>query len=464
MAMNERALAAQILNDVLPLKKGQVHNGRSLSALLPKTIAKYPEADRPLLQELCFGVCRWFIRLDKIASQVTHHPFKTRDSDIHALLLVGIYQILYLRVPDHAAISETVEATRQMDKAWAAKVINGTLRRLQREKSELEQSLPDNLTVQAAHPKWLVDMIKAAWPEQAERIVSNNNTQAPMTIRVNPRHNQRESYLQQLKQKGIHAKLCEFSTCGIQLDKPCSVEKLPGFAQGHCFVQDEAAQLSATLLDVQPGDRVLDACAAPGGKTTHIAELQPDLKALVALDADEQRVIRIHENLQRLALTAEVHAQSLEDFTKQYLQPKADDDTIEDASDNNNDHKNDTPLFDRILLDAPCSAVGVIRRHPDIKWLRKRTDINALAETQLMLLKTAWTLLAPGGTLLYATCSILPHENERVVNAFLAEQNDAKEQVLDVTWGQPASVGVQLLPQKDGHDGFYYAKLVKAGG
>ncbi|OUS05594.1 16S rRNA (cytosine(967)-C(5))-methyltransferase [Gammaproteobacteria bacterium 42_54_T18] len=446
-----------MLNDVLPLKKGQVHNGRSLSALLPKTLTKYPDADRPLLQELCFGVCRWFIRLDKIASLVTHHPFKTRDSDIHALLLVGIYQILYLRVPDHAAISETVEATRQMDKAWAAKVINGTLRRLQREKNELEQSLPDNLTVQSAHPKWLVDMIKAAWPEQAERIVSNNNTQAPMTIRVNPRHNQRESYLQQLKQKGIQAKLCEFSTCGIQLEKACSVEKLPGFDQGHCFVQDEAAQLSAKLLDAQPGDRVLDACAAPGGKTTHIAELQPDLTALVALDADEQRVTRIHENLQRLALTAEVHAQSLESFTQQYLEQPTDK-TAED----NIDNKNDIPLFNRILLDAPCSAVGVIRRHPDIKWLRKRTDINALAETQLLLLKNAWTLLAPGGTLLYATCSILPHENERVVHTFLAEQNDAKEQVLDVTWGQAVSVGVQLLPQKDGHDGFYYAKLLKA--
>ncbi len=462
MPMNERALAAQILNDVLPLKKGQVHNGRSLSAVLPKTLAKYPEANRPLLQELCFGVCRWFIRLDKIASLITNHPFKTRDSDIHALLLVGIYQILHLRVPDHAAISETVEATRQMDKAWAAKVINGTLRRLQREKSELEQSLPDNLTVQAAHPKWLVDMIKAAWPEQAERIVSNNNTQAPMTIRVNPRHNQRESYLQQLKQKGIQAKLCEFSNCGIQLDKPCSVEKLPGFDQGHCFVQDEAAQLSATLLDAQPGDKVLDACAAPGGKTTHIAELQPELSALVALDADEQRVIRIHENLTRLSLTAEVHAQSLEDFTQQYLE-KPIENTTENTVIIDSRNENDRPLFDRILLDAPCSAVGVIRRHPDIKWLRKRTDINTLAETQLRLLKTAWTILAPGGTLLYATCSILPHENERVVNAFLAEQSDAKEQVLNVTWGQPASVGVQLLPQKDGHDGFYYAKLIKAG-
>ena len=220
-----------------------------------------------------------------------------------------------------------------------------------------------------------------------------------------------------------------------------------------------------TLLDAQPGDRVLDACAAPGGKTTHIAELQPELTALVALDADEQRVTRIHENLQRLALTAEVHAQSLEDFTQQYLEQPTDKtaDAIESNIEKSIDNKNDIPLFDRILLDAPCSAVGVIRRHPDIKWLRKRTDINDLAETQLLLLKTAWTLLTPGGTLVYATCSILPHENERVVNAFLAEQNDAKEQVLDVSWGKPASVGVQLLPQQDGHAGFYYAKLAKSG-
>lgn len=446
MAINERALAAQILNEVLPLKKGQVHNGRSLSELLPKTLAKYPDADKPLLQELCFGVCRWFIRLDKLASLVTHHAFKSRDSDVHALLLVGLYQLLYLRVPDHASISETVEATRQMDKAWAAKVINGTLRRCQREKVELEQSLADSPSIKTSHPKWLVDMVMAAWPESAQCILTNNNTQAPMTIRVNVQHNTRENYLQQLKEKGIQGKLCEFSNSGIQLDKPCGVDKLPGFAEGHSFVQDEAAQLSAQLLDAQPGDRVLDACAAPGGKTTHIAESQPDLATLIALDADEYRVTRIHENLARLSLTADVRAQSLEDFTDQYLK----------------DLKNSNPLFDRILLDAPCSAVGVIRRHPDIKWLRKRGDIASLANQQLVLLNKAWSLLKPGGTLLYATCSILPHENERVVKTFLAEQEDAEEEILSVNWGQTAIVGVQLLPQRNGHDGFYYAKLVKS--
>ncbi|PCJ40717.1 MAG: 16S rRNA (cytosine(967)-C(5))-methyltransferase [Moraxellaceae bacterium] len=445
MAINERAIAAQILNDVLPLKKGQTHRGRSLSALLPKMLAKHPKADKPLLQELCFGVCRWFIRLDKLASSITHHPFKARDSDIHALLLVGIYQMLYMRVPDHAAISETVEATRQLDKAWAAKVINGTLRRCQREKTELEQALSDNLSIQTAHPKWLVDMVTAAWPEQASAVLKTNNTPAPMTIRVNPRHNSRAKYLQQLKDKSIQAKACEFSSQGIQLEKPCSVDKLPGFALGHSFVQDEAAQLAAELIDAQPGDRVLDACAAPGGKTTHIAESQPDLAYLAALDADEQRVGRIHENLQRLGLTAEVFAQSLEDFTREQIAANGE-------------------TFDRILLDVPCSAVGVIRRHPDIKWLRKRSDIGALAEQQLLLLKTAWTLLTPGGTLVYATCSILPHENERVVRAFLNEQPDATEQSLSVGWGQPASVGIQLLPQRNGHDGFYYAKLIKAKG
>ncbi|OUS27421.1 16S rRNA (cytosine(967)-C(5))-methyltransferase [Gammaproteobacteria bacterium 45_16_T64] len=441
--MNERALAAQILNDVLPLKKGQVHNGRSLSDLLPKTLANHPDADRPLLQELCFGVCRWFIRLDKIASSVTHHPFKSRDSDIHALLLVGIYQLLYLRVPDHAAISETVEATRQLNKSWAAKVINGTLRRCQREKSELTNAIPDNIAVQTAHPKWLADMVMAAWPEQADSILTHNNSHAPMTIRVNPKHNSPENYLQQLKQKGIQGKLCEFARQGIQLDKPCSVDKLPGFDQGHSFVQDEAAQLSATILNAQPNERVLDACAAPGGKTTHIAESQPELTQLVALDASEQRVIRIHENLTRMSLAAEVHALSLETFTEQHL-------------------ANNAPLFDRILLDAPCSALGVIRRHPDIKWLRKRKDIVALSEQQLMLLGKAWTLLAPGGTLLYATCSILPHENERVVRAFLEQQSDAKEINIEAKWGQAASVGIQLFAQQDGHDGFYYALLRKA--
>lgn len=442
MAMNERALAAQILNDVLPLKKGQVHNGRSLSALLPHTMAQHPDADRALVQELCFGVCRWFIRLDKIASHVTHHPFKSRDSDIHALLLIGIYQLLYLRVPDHASISETVEATRQLNKAWAAKVINGTLRRCQREKAELTDAIPDNIAVQTAHPKWLADMVTAAWPEHAATLLSHNNTQAPMTLRVNPRHHTREEYLQQLTQKGIQGTLCEFAPQGIQLTKPCGVDKLPGFREGHCFVQDEAAQLAATLLQAQPHDRVLDACAAPGGKTTHIAESQPELTQLVALDADAQRVTRIHENLERMALSADVHALSLEAFAEQHLAA-------------------DAPLFDRILLDAPCSAVGVIRRHPDIKWLRKRNDIAALSEQQRLLLDKAWPLLAPGGTLLYATCSILPHENERVVRAFLEQQADANAIPLDVPWGHAASVGVQLFAQHNGHDGFYYALLTK---
>jgi len=437
MKLNERALAAQILNQVLPLVKGAPHTGRSLSDLLPKTISEYPDADKPFLQVLCFGVCRWFTRLDKLAQPLIQKPFKPRDSDIHGLLLVGLFQLYYLRVPDHAAIAETVEACRQLNKTWAVKVINGMLRSAQRKKDELESQLSDSLPIQTAHPKWLTDLLTSAWPDQAEQILSENNQQAPMSIRVNRLHASRDSYLLRLQENNLQAVKCRFSEDGLQLEKPCSVELLPGFEAGDCFVQDEAAQLAATLLAPKAGERILDACAAPGGKTTHIAELAPDLQDLIALDMDAARASKITENLERLKLTATVVPESLEQYVDSW----------------------DGQPFDRILLDAPCSAIGVIRRHPDIKWLRKRGDISALAIQQLDLLSIAWTLLKPGGRLVYATCSILPQENERVVMHFLQQQEDAREEPIKAEWGVSAGVGRQLFPQPNGHDGFYYAVL-----
>jgi len=432
--LNTRARACLILEQVLPLNRQNLQP-RSLSDLMPKIAEE--DKDKGLLQELCFGVCRWYNRLDKLAAPLIRQPFKPKDADLHALLLIGLYQMFYLRIPDHAAISETVEACRQLEKDWAVKVINGMLRSAQRDKTMLEASLPDSTPIQSAHPKWLVDAVTAAWPQQAPAILKANNDPGPMCLRVNRLRISRDDYLLQLKQANIDARPGQWADSALYLDKPAAVEALPGFTQGLVSVQDEAAQLSAFLLDPQPGERILDACAAPGGKTCHILEQQPQLQAVVALDMDQQRLQRVQENLDRLQLNASLVHSSLEQY--------------------HHDHPDER--FDRILLDAPCSATGVIRRHPDIKWLRKRTDIGKLADTQQHLLEIAFSLLKPGGTLLYATCSILPQENSRVVHQFLKNQRHAVESPIKVEWGIESDCGRQLFPTQNGNDGFYYARL-----
>ena len=436
--LNTRARAAILLEQVLPLNRQQ-HQPRSLSDLLPKVDAA--DKDQGLLQELCFGVCRWYNRLDKLAAPLVRQPFKPKDAELHALLLIGLYQMFYLRIPDHAAISETVEACRQLEKDWAVKVINGMLRSAQRDKALLESSLPDSTPLQTAHPKWLVDAIESVWPQQAQAILCANNEPGPMCLRVNQQRCSRDQYLEQLQERSIAAHAGTWADTAIYLEKPREVTELPGFSEGLVSVQDEAAQLSALLLDPQAGERILDACAAPGGKTGHLLEQQPELAEVVALDPSAQRLQRVQENLDRLQCAATLVHSSLE----QYAQ----------------DHPGEQ--FDRILLDAPCSATGVIRRHPDIKWLRKRSDIGKLADTQQHLLQIAFSLLKPGGTLLYATCSILPQENSRVVNHFLKHQALAREAVIDAAWGQACDVGRQLLPTRQGHDGFYYARIVQGG-
>lgn len=434
--LNTRTYAARILVQVLPLGRQNLAL-KSLSELMPAVDDS--AKDKGLLQEICFGVCRWYTRLDKLASPLIQQPFKNKDADIHALLLVGLYQLFYLRIPDHAAISETVESCRQMNKPWAVKVINGMLRNAQRRKQELLDSLPQSHAIESAHPQWLLDAIGAAWPDHSANIIRANNVAGPLCLRVNQRHHSRDNYLHILKQANIQARPGEHANSAIYLEKAIDVEALPGFEKGWVSVQDEAAQLSAILLNPQPGERVLDACAAPGGKTCHLLEQQPQLGELVALDSDAKRLQKVEQNLQRLNLEATVVHSSLEAFA----------------------HDNPDAQFDRILLDAPCSATGVIRRHPDIKWLRKRGDIKALAQTQLTLLHTAFSLLKPGGTLLYATCSVLPQENARVVNGFLQEHTEPNAQAiaLNLNTGIDAKPGQQLLPQINGYDGFYYAGI-----
>lgn len=426
-----RAAAAQVIGNIL--------NGKgSLSSLLPTIQIHVIEKDRPLLQELCFGTCRFHPQLSAYIECLVDKPLRAKDSDIQALLLLGLYQLLHTRIPDHAALGETVEVARNLKKPWATTLINGVLRKFLRDKSKLDKLLGQNLAFQSNHPAWLGGMLHKQWPQQFDALINANNNHPPFTLRLNTRKISREDYLAKLAAQNIEAKATEFSPYGITLAQACDPRLLPMFAEGSLSVQDEAAQLSADLLELSPNLRVLDACCAPGGKTGHILERQPSVQ-LTALDTDERRLGRVRENLSRLGVAATVCAGDA-------TQP--------------NDWW-DGEAFDRILLDAPCSATGIIRRHPDIKVLRTPEELDKLAKLQLQLLKSLWPLLKPGGVLLYATCSVIPKENIQIIEAFLKRQADASCDQLTPTWGIAQDYGRQLLPQDQGHDGFYYARLRK---
>ncbi|QQZ42173.1 16S rRNA (cytosine(967)-C(5))-methyltransferase RsmB [Pseudomonas sp. SK3(2021)] len=435
--MNPRLAAAKALTSVL--------NGKaSLNSSLPTLLDKVEARDRGFTQDLAFGTARWQPRLAALAAKLLQKPFKAADADVEALLLVGLYQLLYTRVPAHAAIGETVGCADKLKKPWAKALINAVLRRAQRESEALFAELERDPVVRTAHPRWLQKSLKAFWPEQWEAICAANNAHPPMILRVNRRHHSRTAYLQLLGEAGVAAKPCVYSQDGIVLDEAADVRSLPGFAEGWISVQDEAAQLAAELLELAPGQRVLDACCAPGGKTCHILEVEPALAGVVAVDLEAKRLVRVQENLDRLNLRAELIAADGRDTAAWW----------------------DGKPFQRILLDAPCSATGVIRRHPDIKLTRQADDIAALATLQGELLDAMWSTLEVGGILLYATCSTLPTENTEVIEAFLARTPGARELDIAGQPGQPpAGVkqphGRQLLAQEGGHDGFYYAKLIK---
>ena len=430
--MNPRLAAAKALAAVL--------NGKaSLNSSLPTQMDKVEDRDRGFTQDLAFGTARWQPRLSALAAKLLQKPFKAADADVEALLLVGLYQLLYTRVPAHAAIGETVGCADKLKKPWAKALLNAVLRRAQRESEALLAELEHDPVVRTAHPRWLQKSLKAFWPEQWEAICAANNAHPPMILRVNRRHHSRDAYLQLLTDAGINATPCVYSVDGIVLEAATDVRSLPGFAEGWISVQDEAAQLAADLLDLAPGQRVLDACCAPGGKTCHILEVEKDLAAVVAVDLEAKRLVRVRENLARLGLSAELIAADGRDTATWW----------------------DGKPFQRILLDAPCSATGVIRRHPDIKLTRQPDDIAALAVLQGELLDALWPTLEVGGILLYATCSTLPTENTKVIEAFLARTSGARELDLATTAGIKQPHGRQLLAQEGGHDGFYYAKLIK---
>ena len=409
--------------------------GRSLSELA-ENIQKEDQA--PLIQAMCYGVARYYIQLDFAAKQLLSKPMKEKDQDIYLLILIGLFQMMYMRVPDHAAISETVDAVKAFKKPWAKGLVNAILRNFQRKKETLLKTIEQNEQAKFSYPVWIIDKVKKAYPNTWEQILHAGNEQAPMTLRVNQSSVTTKDYLKLLNEVKITGNESSLVESAIILEQAVPVTKLPKFKEGFCSVQDAAAQLAAGFLKVEPGMRVLDACAAPGGKTSHLLESVNAIQ-LTAIDNVASRVEKIHENLNRLHLKASVKCADVLDSDAWW----------------------DGELFDRILLDAPCSASGVIRRHPDIKHLRLETDIEALVKLQSAMLGKLWGLLKPGGLLLYATCSIFPEENNEQIAKFIKKHSEAKEVNLMIKEEKTSFIGAQLLPGELNSDGFYYLLLQK---
>lgn len=423
MRHTERSQAIQVLSKLLK-------DNLSLAHLLH-------DEHSPLVKKLCFGVCRHYFQLDAIASTLLKSRPKVME--VWVSILIGLYQLRFLNIPDYAVVKETVATLAALKKPWAKALVNAILRNYCRKEQELNEKLHNNPVYQYNHPQWLIKKLKTDWPKDWPVIMQANNTHPPMSLRINRQKTTQTTYLKQLQDKNIKAQAHPLSVAGFILDKPCDVFDLPGFATGDVSVQDIAAQLAAYLLDLKAGQRVLDACCAPGGKTCHIAEEEPALTSLVALDIDEKRLNKVSDNLKRLKLCASViqgDASKPESWW-------------------------DGQLFDRILLDAPCSATGVIRRHPDIKLLRSPAEIAAISKRQHALLHALWPLLAPGGVMVYATCSILPEENEQQIARFIAQTKDCTISSQKRPFGRMTGHGWQILPGEDNMDGFFYSLLIK---
>lgn len=414
---NTRAVALDAICSV-------VLDKRSLSSFV------YPDQDDALAKSLVFGTIRFYHRLNDIVTDLLNHSLEKEDLDIHCLMLLGAYQILYSKVAIHASIFETVDTLNFLDKTWAKGLVNAILRQIDRDQEQLKKQ------VHYSHPTWMVKKIKQNYPDNFEQIFSQNNIQAPMTIRVHPKYSLSE-YQQNLAECGINTTIVSVAPQALVLEKPVSVYDLPDFDNGSCYVQDASAQLAAHLLAPEKQDRVLDACSAPGGKATHLSELAPQ-STIIAIDSDEERLKRAQQNIERFNIK-NIHLSQGNVQTEDW---------------------HDGQLFDKILLDAPCSATGVIRRHPDIKLLRKPKDITNLVKLQAKILANLWSMLKPDGVLLYATCSILKSENEDQITHFLESHPDAEEIKINLDWGIDSFVGKQQLPSHK-FDGFYYAKIRK---
>lgn len=411
---NERLHALNMLTALLVDKS-------SLSQLMP------PSADTsPMTKEICFGFCRHYVRLEAMADCLVKK--RPKEMEVWIALLMGIYQLHYMNQPDYAVVKETVALLEKIKMTWAKGLVNAVLRNFCRQKNEILTKLNTNPFFLYGQPSWLLKRLKSDWPSDWEAIAQANDAHPPMTLRVNKQKCSVTDYLHQLTQIGIEAFAHPVAKDGITLATPSDVRKLPGFADGYISVQDAAAQLAVPLLSLKPGLRLLDACCAPGGKTCHILETEPNLNLCLALDVEPKRLDRVQDNLNRLQL----HATLLQG------------DALDPAA------WWDGKLFDRILLDAPCSATGVIRRHSDIKLLRTPEEIIAITQVQHAMLRSLWPLLAKDGLLVYATCSVMLCENEKQIAAFVAENSDCK-----VVHSQ------QILPGEQGMDGFFYSVLLK---
>jgi 16S rRNA (cytosine967-C5)-methyltransferase len=432
-ATNARACAARVLDRVI--------SGRhSLNDVLAPGLQNIADGQkRALVQELVYGSLRWYYQLDAILQCLLNKPLKKRDSDLRCLLLSGLYQLSRMALPSRVAVNETVQAARELDKAWATGLVNAVLRGYQRDTAQIEAVIGDTPAALHAHPGWLIEQLENDWPDDWEAVLRAANQRPPLSLRVNRQQGSREDYLALLQRAGIEARVLTHTRDGIRLEAPVPVSALPGFDAGLVSVQDAAAQLTAGLLELAPGQHVLDACAAPGGKTAHILETEPGLASLTAIDIDERRLRLVEENLARLGLAARLlHADAAE------------------PAGWCSGHS-----YDRILLDVPCSATGVIRRHPDIKLLRRPADIGPLVSRQARLLTALWPLLPAGGMLLYTTCSVLADENERQIGGFLEDHPDAIEHKITASWGRPCAHGRQILPGEADMDGFYFACMRK---
>ena len=431
--MNSRAIAATTLSRVIskktPLDQALVSTFSSLAN----------DKDKGFIQELCYGVSRWYFRLELIASHLLDKPLKQKDSDITMLILLGIYQLDFMRTPAHAAVSSSVDACTALKKPWAKKLVNAVLRRYQREHAELQSKIQQNESALYSHPEWMIDKLKESWPEDWQDLLEQANQNPPFHLRVNLGKNTRKRYLEKLADHQLQIMELPLAKSAISVSPAIAVEKLPGFTEGEVSVQDQGAQLAAFLLDLAPGMRVLDACAAPGGKSAHILEYAPQLQELVAIDTGKKRTALLEATRERLQNGMHIVQADARDTQGWW----------------------DGQNFDRILLDAPCSASGVIRRHPDIKLLRDARQVRTLLKLQEELLCALWPLLKDGGKMLYCSCSLFREENDEQIARHLERFKNAELVMIDAGWGKATTYGRQSLSSCDETDNFYYSLLKK---
>jgi len=434
---NARLYALELLTSVLD----QGLNLTEAGSATKREAGPTDDRDRAFSRHLAYGVLRWLTALEWISAQLLKRPLKPRDRDLQRLILLGLLQLWQDASSAHAAINETAECARLLGKPWAVAMINAVLRRFQREQDEWLARLAGR-DERYAHPRWLLEALQRDWPDDWETVVAANNQAAPLWLRLR-RDRDTSRVAAQLEERGFALEGHPFAPDALRIQPAVAVNALPGFRDGLLSVQDPAAQLAADLLQLAPGQRVLDACAAPGGKTGHLLELTRDI-TLTALDKSPERLELVVQNLERLGLRD--HA----GLTLQVADAAAPETWWDGVP------------YQRILLDAPCSATGVIRRHPEIKWLRTPQQTAAACSLQSRLLDQLWPLLEADGILLYATCSVLRDENSRQIERFIARHADAELSEFDADWGRAADPGRQVLPGEQDMDGFYYARLHKA--